>query len=371
MAFAHLVFRNLLRARVRSTLTLAGISLGITTIVALGVITAGLKSTGGAWVRAGGADFIVAQEGAADMTFSILPEERVSEIEAVAGVRSAEGVLMHVTRVGENPLFFVVGVAPEGFPTAAPRLVAGRYVGLDAPTEIVLGASAAEDLGAEVGDTIDIDARPFEVVGVADSEVVWEQSGAFMPLVTVQALANRGQAVTLVRVSVDAREDVAEIADRIESSVPGVVTITTADEIGQVDSGFQVLGAANIAISGLAVVIGGIGVMNTMVMSVFERTREIGVLRAVGWSGWRVVRMILLEGLMLCVAAAVVGTALGLLAVQAVMRVPEVRGFIEPSYEPEVFVQAVLVAVGVALVGAAYPAYRATRLTPMEALRYE
>jgi len=371
MGFAQLVLRNLLRARVRSGLTLVGISLGITTIVALGVITAGFKSTAGAFVQSGGADFMVAQEGAADMSFSTIPETVVPQIAAVSGVAAARGALFHFTRAGSNPLFLLLGVTPGDLAADGPPLVEGRYLADGATDEIVLGAQGATDLNVRVGDALTIDDRVFHVVGVVQSDVLWEQSGALAPLVTVQEIANRREAVSVVHITLASGTKRDEVARRIEDEVPGVVSIVTADDIGKIDSGFQLLDAANVAISGLAIVIGGIGVMNTMVMSIFERTREIGVLRAVGWSGWRVLRMILLEALMLCFAAAVAGSFLGLLAVQAVMRIPSVRGFLEPSYEPNVFVQAFVVAIVVALVGAVYPAIRATRLTPMEALRYE
>jgi putative ABC transport system permease protein len=108
-----------------------------------------------------------------------------------------------------------------------------------------------------------------------------------------------------------------------------------------------------------------------MIMSVFERTREIGILRAVGWSSRRIMRMIVQESLLLCAIAAGVGVALGLLASRAVMLIGTVRAFLDPSYEPAIFLRALGVAVVVALAGAAYPAFRAVRLTPMEALRHE
>jgi putative ABC transport system permease protein len=129
--------------------------------------------------------------------------------------------------------------------------------------------------------------------------------------------------------------------------------------------------ALNLAVSVLAIGLGAIAVMNTMIMAVFERTREFGILRAVGWRGSRIMRLVLSEAVLLCLVAAVLGTALGVLATQGVMRIEAVQGFLEPVYSIDLFVRAIAIAVGVALVGAVYPAYRAVRLSPMEALRHE
>jgi putative ABC transport system permease protein len=111
--------------------------------------------------------------------------------------------------------------------------------------------------------------------------------------------------------------------------------------------------------------------MNTMIMSVFERTREIGILRAVGWRGSRVVRLVIGESLTLCVVAAVVGILFGIGATRLVTLVPAIGSVLEPAYPPDLFVRGAVIAVGVALVGALYPAIRAVRLSPMEALRHE
>jgi putative ABC transport system permease protein len=111
--------------------------------------------------------------------------------------------------------------------------------------------------------------------------------------------------------------------------------------------------------------------MNTMIMSVFERTRELGVLRAIGWRGSRILRLIAAESLFLCILASGVGVALGAAASRAVLLVPAVSAFLEPRYPLSIFLRALGVGVAVALVGAIYPALRAIRLSPMEALRYE
>jgi putative ABC transport system permease protein len=142
-------------------------------------------------------------------------------------------------------------------------------------------------------------------------------------------------------------------------------------ETSKVDQGVAILDALNAAISVLAVGIGAIGVMNTMVMAVYERTREIGVLRAVGWSGERIIRMIVGESLALCLVGSVFGTALGVLATRALLQIEIVKSLLVPEYPAEIFVRAFAVAVTVALMGALYPAFRAVRLMPLEALRYE
>ncbi len=366
-----MVTKNLLRQPVRAGLTLAGIALGIATVVALGVIAAGLGGTASDLVRSGGADFMVAQEGAADLSFSILSEDKVAEIAERPDVGLARGVLFNITRVGSNPFFFLNGTSAEDLGAATPELVTGSGFTEEDVDVVLLGERAANDLDAGVGDTVEIQDRPLEVVGVYRSESLWEHSGGIAPLATVQEMTSTPDTVTVVYVTVSEGADPREVIDDLTREVDGVVAITGAGDYNQVDQGFEFIDAANVAISLLAVLIGGIGVMNTMIMSVFERTREIGVLRAVGWSGGRVMRMIMIESLVLCFLGAVVGVALGLGVTRLVLLAPAAQGFLEPAYEATVFVRALLVGVVVALLGAAYPAFRATRLTPMEALRYE
>jgi len=366
-----MVTKNLLRQPVRAVLTLVGISLGITTVVALGMIAAGLGRTASDLVRSGGADFMVAQEGAADLSFSVLPEHKVDEVAGRPGVAEARGVLFYITRAGSNPFFFLSGTTAEDLDAAELDLVAGRRFTEDDGDVVVLGEQAADDLDASVGDTVEIHERPLEVVGILRSDSLWENAGAVAPLRTVQELASAPDTVSVVFVTVDGDTDPESVIDDLTSEVDNVVAITGASDYNQVDQGFEIIDAANVVISLLAVVIGGIGVMNTMIMSVFERTREIGILRAIGWSGGRVMRMIMVESLLLCLVGALLGVALGVGLTQLVVQAPAAQGFLSPAFEPVIFVRALAVGVVVAILGASYPAFRATRLTPMEALRYE
>lgn len=371
MTFFALILKNLLRQRIRTGLTILGISIGITTVVALGVVTESLKASSGEILKMGGADFMVAQEGAADLSFSIVSESDAAALAKEPGVRRAEPALFHIVRVKSNPFFIILGRRTEDVLDNPPPLLEGRVWTVGARDEAILGKRAADDLGVGIGDTITLDKRDFRVVGIYRTGRLYEDGGAYLPLDLVQEMAGKAGVVTAVFITVKPGTDARLVARSIEEAFPNLATISTVGEYGKVDQGVRMLDAANIAISVLAVGIGAIGVMNTMVMAVFERTREIGILRAVGWSGHRILRMIIGESLLLCGIAAAVGGALGVLATRAILLIHTVRNLLEPQYGVDVFIRALAVAVIVALAGAAYPAFRAIRLTPMEALRYE
>jgi putative ABC transport system permease protein len=371
MTFVALILKNIVRQRTRTFLTVLGISLGITTVVALGVVTESLKASSGEILKLGGADFMVAQEGAADLSFSIVPQDDIAAIQATEGVANTEGILFHIARVGSNPFFFLGGREHAGILANPPPIREGGIWDEGATDQVMLGVNAVKNLDAGVGDTVTIEDRQLKVVGVYQTGMLYEDAGAYAPLPTVQEIAGKTGVVTAVFVHLEPGADPETVGKAIEDRVPGVASIINVGDYGKVDQGIQMLDAANLAISVLAVGIGAIGVMNTMIMSVFERTREIGILRAVGWSGRRILRMIISESLVLCVIAAGVGSALGVLATRAILLIDTVKNLLEPQYTLDIFVRALVVAVAVALAGAAYPAFRAVRLTPMEALRYE
>lgn len=123
------------------------------------------------------------------------------------------------------------------------------------------------------------------------------------------------------------------------------------------------------AATAIAMLIGCVGVLNTMSMSVFERTQEIGVLRAIGWRRWRVMLMIVFESELIAAAGAAIGGAIVFLLAPALAQLPSVAGLIRPNLAPAVVILSLVLAMLVGLIGGVYPSYRSARLNVVEALQ--
>jgi putative ABC transport system permease protein len=133
----------------------------------------------------------------------------------------------------------------------------------------------------------------------------------------------------------------------------------------------QSSGAMIDGISFLAILIGGVGVLNTMLMSVYERTREIGVLRSLGWRRRSILGLILREALWLGFLGGLVGLIIAVFLAYLITVAPMIGGMLTPIWDVNIIARAIFIALLLGVVGGLYPAYRATRLQPIEALRYE
>jgi putative ABC transport system permease protein len=370
MSLIGLILKNLWRQKVRSLLAVAGISLGIATIIALGAIADGMEHNLIATLRSGKADFSIGQAHAPMIVLSSVPEARLYEIARWPEVKQAVGALVTFASFPGNPYFLTIGIEPEAFELGGVTLLEGRA--FSAEDEVLLGKIAANTLGIRPGDAVEIDLKRFRVVGVYETGNLLEDGGALLPLRALQKLKSRPSELTVILVRVREGFSVEEVMARVEREYAGsLITLRSAEEFNKNYQSLSLVRAGSWLISLLALVIGGIGVMNTMIMSVFERTREIGILRAVGWRRGRVLQMIVGESLVLGAVAAVGGAVLGWGAARAVTLLPQTRGLISPAYAPDLFAQAVIIALFVGLLGGLYPAYRAAKISPQEALRYE
>jgi putative ABC transport system permease protein len=372
MSFIVLILKNLFRSKTRTILTIFGITIGITVIITMSVITEGMKDSFGSALKAGGADFTIGEAKSADMMFSAIEEEKVDEVKKEDGVKEAVGVVMQVAQQKDVPYFMVFGVRQEDLDLIEYHAVEGREFKKGSKDEISIGKLAASNFEKEVGDTIKLGTKKYKVTGIYETGNMIIDGGAVISLEAAQKQFKRANKVSMILVKVEKDANVDEVAKNIEKKHKDeLVTIKSVEEVSKVDQGIIIMEGLTWAISFIAVLIGGIGVMNTILMSVFERTREIGVLRALGWKKRRVIIMILGETFVISLIAVIFGLALGSLLVQAIASAPQMQGFLKPLWGSFVFSRAIGVAFIVALVGSLYPALRAARLSPLEALRYE
>jgi putative ABC transport system permease protein len=356
MTWWSLIRKNLLRRPARTLFTAAGVGLGVGLIVALLAITSGLHRTAGDLTHVGRADFGLYQSDVSDFTRSLLPESLAAKVARERGVAAVAKVKLLVD--GGTLVF---GLDPSEF--AYRHLVV-----VDGVRGTVL---AGDHSGKRVGQVVRIARRSFKVVGVYHSGDRFEDLGIVLPLHTVEALARRPGEITSVGVTVRLGQNVKVVAQRLQRRYPGIAAITEPGQAIKVDTSSRLIISTGLIVSLLALIVGGIGVTNTMAMSVFERTREIGVLRAVGWSVLRVGLMILSEAVAICLIALAVGCAVGAIAADVFVSRSQLSGLITPTYAASTFAWGLAFALAVALLGALYPTWRAVRLTPIEALRHE
>ena len=160
------------------------------------------------------------------------------------------------------------------------------------------------------------------------------------------------------------------VVDEINTQLPEVHAALAGEFVEQMPD----MNNANAMLDGisfLAIFVGGVGVLNTMLMAVLERTHEIGVLRALGWRRWAILSLIMKESFLLGVLGGIVGIGIAFGLVYLITSIPMIGNAFSPVFNVEVFIRAMVVALILGMVGGIYPAYRATRLQPVEALRYE
>ena len=364
MTWGGLVRRNLLRRPVRSALTAAGVALGVALIVALLSVTAGAQQAAGQLIHVGRADFGLFQRGASDLTLSRLPTSLVARAARQPGVAATAGIYLYVTKS-----LLVFGLQPGEFPARRLVILEGRPLRASASTEALIGDRAPR--GLWTSGTLKLGRRSFRIVGEYHSGNPFEDAGAVLPLRTVQSLAGRPADVTTVAVTVTLNSKPKDVATRLERAFPGTIAVTEPGQAVSIDTSSRVIISTGWVISLLALIVGGIAVTNTMAMSVFERVREIGILRAVGWRTSRIAALVLSEALGICAVALALGLALGYAAAQVFADHAAAGQLLAPDFTAGVFAWGLAFALGVGVLGALYPAWRATRLSPVEALRRE
>jgi putative ABC transport system permease protein len=382
MHFLTFVLKNLLHRKVRSGLTVVGVGIAVTAVVALlGIAHSFERSFRELYTRRG-VDLMVVRAGTTERIGSSLPESVGESIAGLDGVRAVSPGLMDVISFEQRQLIGVPiqGWAHDSFLFNELKFNQGRRLEKGDVRGVMLGKILAGNLSKRAGDEIEIFGEHFQVVGVFESFNVYENGSAVVLLRDLQEMMNRRGQVTGFQVILKDQPDKRALVEQVRQAIEelrddrgrslGLGALATDDYV-QSTSQIQVSHAMAWVTSAIALVIGAVGVLNTMVMSVFERTREIGILRAIGWRRWRVMRMILYESLLLSCAGALLGIVAAVALTRFLSTLPEGSRFIEGHVAPVVMLRGFGIALAVGLMGGIYPALRGALLPPTEAIRHE
>ncbi len=363
-------FRNLWRRRNRTLLAAAGIGIGVGTLVMLGGLTAGLIGQMNNLAGTGSpGNITVMQRDVPDLSLSSVDERVMRQIQGMPQVESVSPMVLGFVFTPELPLFFIFGLEPNSAAMDHYKLIAGRRV--QRPSEIIIGSNAADSYDLEMGDTMTLYNNRYRVVGIFETGVAWEEGGGILALRESQRILNRPRNVSFLFVDVKEPAMALPVQDAINLRFPKVRASISSEFAQSTDDIASMQGIAG-AIGMLALIVGGIVVANTMIMSIYERTREIGTLRALGWPGKRILSQIMQESLLLCLLSALLGSIGAVLLLTGLSSIPFAGGaMLRPTWEPGTFAFSVSLAIVLGLIGGFYPAWRASKLQPVEALRYE
>jgi ABC-type antimicrobial peptide transport system permease subunit len=363
-----MVFRNLWRRKARSLLTMLGIGIGVAAVIALGAMAEGIAEGYAAFAGGSGADLLVTKTDAGDLTLSTVDEMAGERIAQLADVHNVSGVIFNIVKLEKIPYFIVGGYDPEEVAIQHFKIVEGQTLSRD--KEIILGNQAADNLKKSVGDTIRLYETPFRIVGIYETGQSFEDGGGIISLSDAQAIFKKPRQVTFFEVQVRDPTQLDGVKARIEQLFDDL-SVSEASDVADEQVTVQSMKAMAWGIGLIAVLIGGLGMMNTMVMSVFEQTREIGVLRAVGWRKGRVLRLIMSQSLVLSALGGLLGIGIGLGLVGLINHTPAISSYAPGVVKPSLLVQGMIVALVLGTVGGLYPAWRAAGLSPVEAMRYD
>jgi putative ABC transport system permease protein len=388
------LLRNLSRRRLRTSLTILGITIGIWALV----VFSSMANKINALVEGGSeyyADKLIVSDASAGGNFSTTPMS-IETADKIAAIQGVEAALPQISMfLSDEPMGASMGM-PDTIVAGQPEADAGledfelHYAQGRALTDAdngsavaVVGADLARKFGVGAGDALEIRGHDFEVVGVLEPTLTAPDTSVLMPLAAGQQLfaeslpevmrqnVDVAKLATQVVVYPEAGVDPVELSDRVEAEVANTSAMTGAEFDDLVGSSIAIFNAIIIGVAAISLVVGGLSVINTMAMSVQERTREIGIKRAIGGSRGRVVRELVTEAGMIGFLGGAIGLALGALVVFASNEAGRASGTVLFDLTPATALFALGFSTILGMVAGIIPAWSAARLDPVQALRYE
>ena len=388
----RLALSRLRSSRLRAALTMLGVVIGVASVVALVGVGQGTTSSITTRLNALGTNLLTISASGRNGGSSTLTAEdatAIAAIDTIAAVAPEASTQAVVAAGRTTTTTSVIGTSAAYASVRAYDVWQGTFL-TDATVGkslrvAVLGATVADDLGLDasaVGTEVSIGGLPFEVIGILQpkggSGFQDPDNEVLVPIGTVQKYFIRGDGVRTIGVSVGSAADIQTARNQITAlletrhgiAAGGTDDFTIFDQAQLLATASSISGTLTLLLGGIAsisLVVGGIGIMNIMLVSVRERTREIGIRKALGARARDILSQFLIEALTLSLLGGLIGIALGL-AVSALIGRIAGWGF---TFDPATVAMATLFSLVVGVVFGVWPARLAARLDPIAALRYE
>jgi putative ABC transport system permease protein len=396
------IIRNLTRRKLRNFLTISGIIIGVLALVTMGALAEKFNA-----LLAGGANYFGSNVQVSDSSSGalggfggggLLTIDKVQTVANVDGVAAAFPNVSIGAKPGATNVVslsipdFIASYDPSvnNYGTFKTSVAQGRDINVNGTGEVLLGSSFATEFKKTVGDTISLPIRPsdappdfanhtFTVVGILAKTETAPDSGAYVSLADAQTLLKESLPAS-IRGNIDTTKLVAGItvygkpgvnldtlADRINTEVVGVKATRPSTLVASFNSGGAIFTAITTGAALLALVVGGLSVINTMLMAVTERVREIGLKKAVGAHVSHILREYLLESVMIGLIGGAIGLLLGWLVTSLInLGSPNTALFLLTW---RLVILSLVFSVGLGAVAGIIPALRASRMDPVRALR--
>ncbi len=398
-----LAFSNLKRRGLRSWLTMIGIFIGIAAVVGLISLGQGLQGAINKQFEELGKNTIVIQSktigppGSATSEKLILTTKDLETVRSVRGVKSAAGVLIKTSVIQfreETSIQLAIGIASEDLQTFSEmqtfKIIEGRDLKKGDGFKAVVGYDHSVDgklwkKGVEIGNTIQIEGIDFKVVGVFDKTGnPFNDAAIYVPKETLKQILNVLDEESEIDVKTQEGFNPSDVADAIkrklrqergEKEGQETFTVQTSEQLLTTFTNiFGIVQAVLVGIAAISLVVGGIGIMNTMYTSVLERTREIGTMKAVGAKNSDILYIFLFESGLLGLTGGAIGVGLGVALGKSVEYIATTvlgTNLLQASITFPLIAGALSFSFFIGTLSGVLPALQAARLKPADALRFE